>query len=88
MAKGWAVWLHYGLGLSFVKSSALLARLGIKVSPGALCQAAQSASSDLVPVQAAIVEKVNGGGPRPVSQHEEQTAHRTCRARSLDGRIP
>jgi len=58
-AKGWAAWLHYGLGLSFVKSSALLHRLGIDVSAGALCQAAQSTSTDLVAVQAAIVAKVN-----------------------------
>jgi len=59
VAKGWAYWLHYGLGLSFVKSSALLHRLGIDLSAGALCQAAQSTSTDLVPVQSAIIEKVN-----------------------------
>jgi len=58
-AKAWAAWLHYGLGLSFVKSSRLLARLGVDVSPGALCQAAQSASTDLVPVQDSIVQAVN-----------------------------
>jgi len=43
----------------FVKSSRLLARLGINVSPGALCQAAQSTSTDLVPVQDSIVKAVN-----------------------------
>ena len=59
VAKSWAAWLHYGLGLSFVKSSRLLARLGINVSPGALCQAAQSTSTDLVPVQDSIVKAVN-----------------------------
>jgi transposase len=58
-AKAWAAWLHYGLGLSFVKSSSLLARLGVNVSAGALCQAAQSSATDLVPVQASIVKAVN-----------------------------
>jgi transposase len=58
-AKAWAAWLHYGLGLSFGKSASLLARLGVKVSAGALCQAAQSTSTDLVPVQASIVKAVN-----------------------------
>jgi transposase len=58
-AKAWAAWLHYGLGLSFVKSASLLARLGVNVSAGALCQAAQSTSTDLVPVQASIVKAVN-----------------------------
>jgi transposase len=58
-AKSWAAWLHYGLGLSFVKSASLLARLGVNVSAGALCQAAQSSSTDLVPVQASIVKAVN-----------------------------
>ncbi|HMK97075.1 MAG TPA: transposase, partial [Acidimicrobiales bacterium] len=58
-AKAWAAWLHYGLGLSFVKSSKLLARLGVNVSAGALCQSSQSSSTALVPVQAAIVEKLN-----------------------------
>lgn len=58
-AKAWAAWLHYGLGLSFQKSSRLLARLGINISAGALCQSAQSTSTALVPVQGAIIEKVN-----------------------------
>jgi transposase len=58
-AKAWAAWLHYGLGLSFGKTSALLARLGVKVSAGALSQAAQSTSTALVPIQREIVEVVN-----------------------------
>jgi hypothetical protein len=58
-AKAWASWLHYGLGLSFVKTSALLGRLGINVSAGALCQSAQSTSATLVPVQSSIESKVN-----------------------------
>lgn len=59
VAKAWAAWLHYGLGLSFAKCARLLARLGIDMSAGALCQAAQSTGTDLVPVQAEIVERVN-----------------------------
>lgn len=58
-AKAWAAWLHYGLGLSFAKCSTLLGRLGIDVTAGALCSAAQSTSTDLVPVQADIVKRVN-----------------------------
>lgn len=59
VAKGWAVWLHYGLGLSFAKCARLLARLGVEVTPGALCQAAQATGGDLVPVHAEIVRRVN-----------------------------
>ncbi|MGH9113768.1 MAG: IS66 family transposase [Acidimicrobiales bacterium] len=59
VAKAWAVWLHYGLGLSFGKCSKLLGRLGVDVTAGALCSAAQATSTDLVPVQAGIVKHVN-----------------------------
>lgn len=59
MAKGWAAWLHYGLGLSFAKCARLLARLGVDVTAGALCQAAQTTGTDLVPVHAEIVGRVN-----------------------------
>ena len=59
LAKALAHFLHYGLGLSFQKSSALLGRLGVSVSAGALCQAAQSTSTALVPVQHSIVAKLN-----------------------------
>jgi transposase len=58
-AKAWAAWLHYGLGLSFGKCSQLLARLGINVTAGALCSAAQSTGTALVPVHAEIVRHVN-----------------------------
>jgi transposase len=58
-AKAWAAWLHYGLGLSFAKTSALLTRLGINVTAGALTQSAQSTSTALVPIQREIVEVVN-----------------------------
>lgn len=58
-AKGWAAWLHYGLGLSFAKCARLLGRLGVDVTAGAICQAAQSVGTDLVPVHAGIVARVN-----------------------------
>jgi transposase len=58
-AKSWAAWLHYGLGLSFQKTSALLSRLGVNVTAGAISQAAQSISTALAPVQDSIVEAVN-----------------------------
>lgn len=58
-ARGWGHWLHYGLGLSFGKSSQLLARLGIQVTAGALCSGAQTTGAALVPVQQEIVGRVN-----------------------------
>lgn len=49
--KAWSAWLHYTLGLSFEKITKLFAdRFGLGVTAGALCQAAQSTSTDLVPV--------------------------------------
>ncbi|MHB1782729.1 MAG: IS66 family transposase [Acidimicrobiales bacterium] len=60
VVKSRAAWLHYGLGLSFAKSAALLARLGISVTAGALCQPAQSSSVALVPIGAEIVARLNG----------------------------
>ena len=58
-AKAWAAWLHYGLGLSFVKCSKLLARLGINVTAGALCTAAQSTGTALMPVHADLITRAN-----------------------------
>ena len=58
-AKAWAHWLHYGLGLSFAKCSTLLGRLGVNVTAGALCQAAQSTGTDLLPVHQEILRRVN-----------------------------
>lgn len=58
-AKAWAIWLHYGLGLSFAKCASVLAQMGIDVTPGALCTAAQSTSTDLVPVHNDIVKRAN-----------------------------
>ncbi len=57
--KAWAAWLHYGLGLSFVKCSTLLARLGINVTAGALCSAAQTTGTALVPVHADLIARAN-----------------------------
>lgn len=59
VAKAWAHYLHYSLGLSFGKCAQLLRRLGVQVTAGALCQAAQSTGADLVPVQAEIVRRLN-----------------------------
>jgi transposase len=60
VAKAWAIWLHYGLGLSFGKCAQLLARLGIEVTAGALCQAAQTTGTDLVPVHDQLIERARG----------------------------
>jgi transposase len=57
--KAWAAWLHYELGLSFAKCAKLLARLGVDVTAGAICSAAQSTGTSLVPVQRQIIEYVN-----------------------------
>ena len=59
VAKSWASWLHYGLGLSFGKCAQVLGRQGVRTTAGALCQAAQSTSTALVPVQAEIVARLN-----------------------------
>jgi transposase len=58
-AKSLAAWLHYGLWLSFAKSAALLRRLGVEVTAGAICQSSQATGTALVPVQAEVVAKVN-----------------------------
>jgi transposase len=59
-AKGLATWLHYVLGLSFVKSAKVLSHLGVPVTAGALCSGAQATGTDLVPVQKEIIEHLNG----------------------------
>jgi transposase len=58
-AKAWAAWLHYGLGLSFAKCQAVLAHLGINVTAGALCTAAQATGCALEPVHNDLVRRVN-----------------------------
>jgi len=60
VAKAWAAWLHYSLGLSFEKVAKLFAqRFGLAVSAGALCQSSQSTSTDLVVVHDQIRRRVN-----------------------------
>jgi len=55
--------LHYNLGLSWVKVSRLLTRLGVPATAGALCQASvRQACTDLVPVHQELV-KVAGSSP-------------------------
>lgn len=59
-AKAWAAWLHYSLGVPFAKISRFFAeRLGLTVTAGAICQAAQSTSTDLVPVNGEIRRRIN-----------------------------
>jgi transposase len=59
-AKAWSAWLHYSLGVPFAKIARFFAeRLGLSVTAGALCQAAQSTSTDLVPVTSEIRRRVN-----------------------------
>jgi transposase len=53
-AMAWGAWLHYGLGLSFGKASALLGRLGINVTAGAIASSCASTGTDLVPTYNAI----------------------------------
>lgn len=61
-AMAWGAWLHYGLGLSFGKTSALLGRLGINVTAGAIASSSASTSTDLVPTHNAIKAHV-GAAP-------------------------
>jgi transposase len=59
-AKALAAWLHYGLGLSFDKTRLVLARFGIGITVGAICQAsATTASKELVPVHSELVKAAN-----------------------------
>lgn len=59
-AKAWAAWLHYSLGIPFAKITRLFAeRFGLSVTAGAICQAAQSTSADLVPVTTDIRARIN-----------------------------
>jgi hypothetical protein len=51
--------MHYQLGLSFGRCTSLLGHLGINVTAGALCQAAQKTGTALVPVHADLVQRAN-----------------------------
>jgi transposase len=60
MAKSLASFLHYGMGLSFRRCAEVLGHLGLNVTAGAICQSsARSARTDLVPVHAELVKRVN-----------------------------
>ncbi len=58
-AKAFAIWLHYSLGLSFAKSKAVLSRLGVDVTSGAISQAAGSIGDSLEESFEEIVSKLN-----------------------------
>ncbi|HET9689593.1 MAG TPA: transposase [Acidimicrobiales bacterium] len=59
-AKALGAWLHYGLGLSFDRTRAVLARFGITVTPAAICQSSATfASREVVPVHAELVKQAN-----------------------------
>ncbi len=73
-ARGFAAWLHYGLGLSFGKSAQVLSRLGVPVTAGALSSGAQTTGTALVPVVAEIVSQINGS-PKVVM---DETGWRVC----------
>jgi transposase len=52
--KGLAALLHYGMGLSFGRVAALMARWGVPVTAGAICQASQSTGTALEPTTLAM----------------------------------
>lgn len=58
-AKAFACWLHYELGLSFIKCAKVLARFGIDVTPSALVQACAKIGVDLAETVEAIRAEVN-----------------------------
>lgn len=58
-AMSFAMWLHYVMGVSFNKSAAVLAHLGVPVTAGALASGAQSTGTDLVALHQEIVAQVN-----------------------------
>jgi transposase len=61
-AKAFAAWLHYELGLSFVKCTQVLGRFGITVSASALVQACARIGDSLESTVAAIRAEVNSAG--------------------------
>lgn len=52
--KGLAALLHYGMGLSFGRVAALMARWGVPVTAGAICQASQTTGKALEPTTRAM----------------------------------
>ena len=58
--KAWAMWLHYGMGLSFARSAKVLSYLGVTVTAGAICRSsAHAAAAELVPVHQDLVRAAN-----------------------------
>ncbi len=58
--KGWAMLLHYRMGLGFGRTAEVLARFGVKVTAGAICQSsARAVSTDLLPVHRELVRRAN-----------------------------
>ena len=89
-AKAWANFLHYNLGLSWVKVSRLLARLGVAATAGALCQASvHQACTDLVPVHQGVVKVQLFANPRHGRRDvPTQLATALCRTIIPTSRLP
>jgi transposase len=52
--KGLAALLHYGVGVSFGRIAQLMARWGVPITAGAICQASQKTGTALEPTTRAI----------------------------------
>ncbi|MGH7535011.1 MAG: IS66 family transposase, partial [Gemmatimonadales bacterium] len=83
-ALAWGTWLHYQLGLSFGKCSAVLARLGVEVTAGAISAASASTSTDLAPTHEAIKDHV--ATAPAVTMDETGVAHRRRGSLAVGGR--
>ncbi len=82
--KAWAMWLHYGMGLSFARSARVLSYLGVNVTTGAICQSsARSASTELVPVHAELVRRANTSST--ITMDESGVRHEVARIEWLRG---
>ncbi len=82
--KAWAIWLHYGMGLSFARSARVLSYLGVNVTTGAICQSsARSASTELVPVHAELVRRANTSST--ITMDESGVRHEVARIEWLRG---
>jgi transposase len=60
--KGLAALLHYGMGLSFGRVAALMARWGVPVTAGAICQASQTTGTALEPTTRAMKQALADAG--------------------------
>ena len=59
---GLAALLHYGMGLSFGRVAALMARWGVHVTAGAICQASQTTGTALEPTTRAMKRALVAAG--------------------------